>query len=162
MAGFLDKFRKKIVTSLWQDSELKPPEQAIDDKIALGVLLWVVASADNKFLPQEEMEIKNILKEYSNVEDKDMPVVFSSIKLAARERVDLYAFTSEISNNLQMSVRVSIIEELFRVACVDKDLDDNELETIRKISNLFNLSHSDFINAKIKVKKEFGMDTAGL
>jgi len=161
MAGFLDKFRNKITASLWQDSEI-PKSEDIDDKIALGVLLWVVAQADNKFLPQEEEEIKSILKKYSSITEDQIPLVLNSVREAARERIDLYTFTSEVSSSLEYRTRVSIIEDLFRVACADKDLDDNELETIRKISGLFHLSHSDFINAKIKVKKEFGMDTAGL
>jgi uncharacterized tellurite resistance protein B-like protein len=59
-------------------------------------------------------------------------------------------------------MKISILENLFRVACSDKELDDKELETIRKIANLFRLSHRDFIKAKIKVKKEFGLDTTGL
>jgi hypothetical protein len=33
------------------------------------------------------------------------------------------------------------------------------METIRKISGLFHLSHKDFIKAKIEAKKEFGLDT---
>ena len=59
------------------------------------------------------------------------------------------------------SLQTPIIENLFRIACVDKELDNNELETIRKISGLFKIEHSNFIDAKIKIKKEFGLDTAG-
>ena len=161
MAGFLDKFRNKVAAPSRQDSEIIERKD-IDDKIALGVLLWVVAEADRKFLPEEEEEIENILRKYSSIDKDQIPLVLNSVKEAARERIDLYAFTSEVSPGLEYKARISIIEELFRVACADKDLDDNELETIRKISGLFHLSHRDFINAKIKVKKEFGMDTVGL
>ena len=41
-------------------------------------------------------------------------------------------------------------------------LDNSELEVIRKISGLFHVEHKDFIDAKIKIKKEFDLDTAGL
>lgn len=54
------------------------------------------------------------------------------------------------------------MENLFRVACADKDLDDSELEVVRKISGLFNVAHKDFIDTKIRIKKEFGLDTVGL
>ncbi len=161
MAGLLDKFRNKVSASLERDSRT-PDEGGIDDKIALGVLLRVVAEADDKFLPEEEEEIRNILKKYSSIDENHIPLILNSIKEAARERIDLYTFTNEVTAGLKYQERVSIIEELFRVACADNDLDNNELETIRKISGLFHISHGDFINAKIKVKKEFGMDTAGL
>ena len=161
MAGFLDQFRKNVISSVWKDKADEPKVKDIDDKIALGVLLWVVAEADEKFLPEEEEKIKEVLISHSKISNEDIPTVLASIKEAAKERIDLYRFTHEISENLPNDIKISIIENLFRVACVDKDLDDNELETIRKISSLFKIEHTDFIDAKIRIKKEFGLDTAG-
>ena len=161
MAGFLDKFRKNIISSVWKEKIEEPKVKNIDDKIALGVLLWVVAEADKKFLPEEEEKIKEVLLEYSKIPKQDIPLVLASIRQAAKERIDLYRFTDEVSQNLLYNIKISIIESLFRVACADQELDNNELETIRKISGLFRLAHKDFINAKIKIKKEFGLDTAG-
>ena len=162
MAGFLDKFRKDVISSVWKDKVDEPKAKDIDDKIALGVLLWAVAKADNKFLSQEENRIKEILVSHSKIPNEDIPIVLSSIREADKERIDLYAFTHEVSENLPHAVKILIIEELFRVACVDKELDNSELEVIRKISGLFHVEHKDFINAKIKIKKEFDLDTAGL
>ncbi len=161
MTGFLDRFRKNVISSVWKDKSDEPKVKDVDDKIALGVLLWVVAEADEKFLPEEEEKIKEVLISHSKISNEDIPTVLASIKEAARERIDLYRFTHEISENLPNDIKISIIENLFRVACVDKDLDDNELETIRKISNLFKVEHNDFIDVKIRIKKEFGLDTAG-
>ena len=162
MAGFLDRFRKNVIASAWKDTIDEPKVRDIDDKIALGVLLWVVAEADNKFLPQEEVKIKEILTSYSKIPNEDIPLVLATIKEAAKERIDLYTFTHEVSDNLLNNVKLSIIEDLFRVACADQELNNNEQEVIRKISGLFRLSHKDFIDAKIKIKKELGLDTAGL
>ena len=161
MAGFLDKFRKNVISSVWKDKADEPKVKDIDDKIALGVLLWVVAEADEKFLPEEEEKIKEVLISHSKISNEDIPTVLASIKEAAKERIDLHRFTHEISEDLPKDIKISIIENLFRVACVDKDLDNNELETIRKISSLFRIEHSDFIDTKIRIKKEFGLDTAG-
>jgi len=157
MAGFLDKFRKDVISSVWNDEINEPKAKDIDDKIALGVLLWVVANADNKFLSQEENRIKEILASHSKIPKEDIPIVLSSIREADKERIDLYAFTHEVSENLSHAIKILIIEELFRVACVDKELDNSELEVIRKISGLFHVEHKDFINAKIKIKKEFDL-----
>ncbi|MCQ9205742.1 MAG: TerB family tellurite resistance protein [Omnitrophica bacterium] len=160
MAGFFDRLRKNVISNVWKDKADESQVKDIDDKIALGVLLWVVAEADEKFLPEEMEKIKEILILYSKISIEDIPTILASIKEAAKERIDLYRFTKEISENLPYDIRISIIENLFRIACVDKDLDNNELETIRKISGLFKIEHSSFINAKIKIKKEFGLDTA--
>ena len=160
MAGFLDKFRSNVISSVWKDKDDIPPVKDIDDKIALGALLWVVAEADDKFLAKEDEKIKEILTLYSKIPEDEMPTVMASIKEAARERIDLHRFTREVGKNLSYDVRKSVIETLFRVACCDKELDHNEIETIRKISGLFHLTHKDFINAKITIKKEFGLDVA--
>jgi uncharacterized tellurite resistance protein B-like protein len=160
MAGFLDKFRKNVITSVWKEEKDKSEVKDIDDKIALGVLLWVVAEADEKFLAHEDEKIKEILILHSKIPEEEIITVMASIKEAARERIDLYQFTREVITNLPYNARISIIETLFRVACCDKELDHKEIEVIRKISGLFRVTHKDFINAKITIKKEFGLNTA--
>jgi len=159
VAGFLDKFRGNVITSVWKDKRDEPRVKDIDDKIALGVLLWVVAEADDKFLAKEDEKIRDILTTYSKISGEEIETVLASIKEAARERIDLYRFTREVSKDLPYEVKLSIIETLFRVACCDEELDHKEMETIRKISGLFHISHKDFINAKITIKKEFGLNT---
>ena len=161
MAGFLDKFRNNVVSSVWKDKRDEPKVKDINDKIALGVLLWIVAEADEKFLAKEDEKIKEILTtSHCKISEEEIETVLASIKEAARERIDLHRFTSEVSNDLAYEVRISIIETLFRVACCDEELDHKEMETIRKISGLFHISHKDFINAKISIKKEFGLEQA--
>lgn len=160
MSGFLDRFRKKVISSVWKEKADEMHVKNIDDKIALGVLLWVVAEADKKFLKEEEEQIQEVLRSFSNIPREDIPTVLASVSQAAQERIDLYRFTHEVSENLSYNVKISILENLFRVACVDKDLDNKELEIIRKISGLFNVAHKDFIDAKIRIKKEFGLPTA--
>ena len=69
-------------------------------------------------------------------------------------RIDLYAFTSEVGENLSFQAKIGILENLFRVACIDQDLDHEEQEAIRKISGLLRIEHKDFIDTKIRIKKE--------
>jgi uncharacterized tellurite resistance protein B-like protein len=159
MAGFLDQFRNKVLSSVWKEPAAEEKKVALNDKIALGVLLWVVAQADDKFLPEEKGKIQDILRNYAGISEADMPVVLSSIEQAEKERIDLHTFTREVSQDLSYPTKVGIVELLFRLACVDGDLAHEEHEQIRQIAGLFQIDHKDFINAKIKVKKEAGMDT---
>jgi len=167
MPGLFESFRQKVVSAVGP-GEAEGPEQAsrpkdiIDNLIALGVLLWVVAEADAKFLPEEQSKVEEILSTYGKVSEEDMPIVLRAIKEASIERIDLYAFTSEVGGGLSFKTRTGILENLFRVACVDRDLDHEEHEMIRKISGLLRLDHKDFIDTKIRIKKEFGLDIAGL
>lgn len=166
MPGLFASFREKVVSALSgpENDRAHPQqtEQTIDNLISLGVLLWETAQADDKFLPEEETKLKEVLKEYGKISADDMPIVLRAIKEASIERIDLYAFTKEVGQDLAFEVRLGIVENLFRVACADRDLDFEEHEMIRKISGLMHVDHKDFIEAKIRIKKEFGLDTAGL
>ena len=93
MSGFLDQFRKKVLRSVWKDSPEPELVTQIDDKIALGVLLSVVAQADQKFLPEEEIKIKEVLTEFGKISDQDLSYVLAAIQKAEQERIDLYTGT---------------------------------------------------------------------
>jgi len=152
---FFRRFKEKVLNSgLYQEQK---PGSSSDFYIALGVLLWTVAEADNKFLPEEEKKIESIFSSTGKIDSGVLPLVMASVKQAALERVDLFTFTSEVSEELVYKDKIKIIEDLFSVACADKELDETELEHIRKIANLFHLSHSDFIQAKLKIKKEYDL-----
>lgn len=162
MPGFFEQFRERVLRSVGGEQPAGRPEGQGDDKIALGVLLWVVAEADKRFLPQERAKIRELLVSAGGIAPEDLPLVMNAVEAAATARVDLYSFTKEVCRGLPYLSRQKIIENLFRVACIDGDLAHEEEETIRKVSGLFRLEHRDFIAAKVKVKKEFGLDTSGL
>ena len=160
MSGFLDQFRKSVISSVLKENGETRTREDVDDKIALGVLLWVVAEADDKFLPEEREKIKEILTSYGKVPPGDWPYILNSIEQAAAQRIDLYRFTREVSKDLPYKVKVSIVENLFRIACADLELAYDEVEMIRKIAGLFRVDHKEFINAKLKIKKEFNIETS--
>ena len=112
MSGFLDSFRKKVINSVYEDKPKDLDLLQINDKIALGVLLWVVAGADGSLLPQEEETVNRILCERSKIPRQDIAVVMTTVKLAAKERIDLYTFTREIGKELSYDARLEIVGEL--------------------------------------------------
>jgi len=166
VTGFFDNFRQRVMLAVSPQEQENPEtsqnKASVDNLISLGVLLWAVAQADDKFLPEEEAEIGEVLKAYGHVTIEDLPIVLRAIEEASIERVDLHAFTKEVGQGLAFDTKIDIVENLFRVACIDRDLDNEEYEMIRKISGLLGVDHRDFIDIKIRIKKEFGLDTAGL
>jgi len=155
MQLFLEKLKNKIMAS----SENDAPAKELDEQIALGVLLHEVACADNKFLPKEKETIIRVLEEYTHLAQDDIPYVMQAVEEAAAEKIDLYAFTREISQHLSYEQKRPLIDCLFQVACADRELDNSENEVIRKISNLCGLDHEDFIASKLKVKQQFGIES---
>jgi len=152
--GLFSDFKNKVLAAANQKNEEDEAGRSVGNLIALGVLLWEVAEADEKFLPEEKAQIED-----SKISNEDMPIVLRSIEEASIEKIDLYTFTKAVSQDLKHKDKLNILESLFRVACGDGELDEKEHEVIRKISGLFQLDHQDFIDTKIKVKKEFGLKT---
>ena len=70
----------------------------------------------------------------------------------AKEATSLYEFTSLINSDYDYSQKVGLIENMWRIAFSDNNLDKYEDHLIRKISDLIYVSHSDFIRAKLKVR----------
>ena len=75
MSGIFDQFRQKVVSSVWKEKVDERKVQEIDDKIALGVLLWAVAEADEKFLPEEEAKIKEVLTQHAKISAEPHPSI---------------------------------------------------------------------------------------
>lgn len=156
--GFFQKFRDKVLLAVG-DAGSTQPESETNNLIALGALLWAVADADKQFLPSEHDKIKKILKEYCHITPEDMPIVLRSIEEASFERIDIYAFAKEAGEGLDRKGKIEIIDNLFRVALIDHELDAQEEAIIRQAAGHFGLDHSEFIEAKEKIKKEFQTDS---
>jgi uncharacterized tellurite resistance protein B-like protein len=156
--GFMLGIFKRLKEAILPEKDSQDDPAQVDNLIALGVLLWVVAEADEKFLPEETEAIKEILRVHAEINQQDMSIVLRAVKEASITRIDLYEFAKEINQTLKREERVNILEHLFQVACADQDLDNEELEIIRKISGLLQIEHDQFISTKIKVKKDFGLE----
>jgi uncharacterized tellurite resistance protein B-like protein len=155
MNELLDAIKERVLGSFRAEkNEHSCPKKIDDYLLALGVLLWVVADADSNFQPEEAKEIERVLKSTGNISEQDMPVVMMAVKQAAIMRVDLYQFTKDVKAALDRPCRIGVIENLFRMAYIDKNLDEREVSRIRNISGLIGIDHDEFILAKEKIRKE--------
>ena len=157
MGGFLDRFRALVAPAATEGRPAGPTPTSVDEKIALGVLLWIVADADGRFVDEERDQIEQVLTGHSGVGPADLAVVMASGEQAAVERIDLYAFTREVASGLDPAARMEIVRHLYRVACADGSVDHDEVEVIRQISGLLRVPHRDMIAAKLAAKAEFGI-----
>ena len=155
MGGLLERLRKLVVPAAAQQEATQPATAAFDEKIALGVLLWIVAEADGRFLDEERAQIGQVLSAHGGVGDADLAVVMAAVEQAAKDRIDMYAFTREVAHDLSPASRIEIVRHLYRVACADRSLVNDEVEVIRKISGLLRVDHQDFIAAKLAAMAEF-------
>lgn len=77
----------------------------------------------------------------------------ATAEASIREAHDFHQFTQLINQHYDYDDKKLLIEDLWRVAFADGRLDKYEEHFIRRIAGLLHIAHTDFIQAKIRVKQ---------
>ena len=120
--------------------------------LACAALLIEVINSDQKLEEQETEAFLAVLKENLNISNEDIDDLVELAQTQAKEATSLYEFTRLINDDYDYKQKVELIENMWRIAFSDNNLDKYEDHLIRKISDLIYVSHSDFIKAKLKVR----------
>ena len=120
---------------------------------ACAALLIETALADKVFNESELNSMKETLINVYKIESKDVEEIINESKKTVSESTSLYEYTRLINDLCDYKDKVLLINNLWIIAFADNQLDKYEEYLIRKISDLLHVSHSDFIQEKIKVKK---------
>ena len=143
-------------------SELgNPPSYAKNDEEkekniinnACAALLIETALADKVFNDEEIDSMKRTLKEVYKIDEKDLDELISEAEKKVFESTSLYEYTRLINDLCDYQDKLKLIKNLWAIAFADKYLDKYEEHLIRKVSDLLYISHSDFIQQKLKVKE---------
>jgi len=70
-----------------------------------------------------------------------------------QENTSLYGYTRLVNDEFNYEDKLMLLRNLWRIAYADGYLDKYEEHLIRKISDLIHVSHSDFINIKLEIRK---------
>ncbi|MEO9275283.1 TerB family tellurite resistance protein [Marinomonas sp. 5E14-1] len=120
---------------------------------AVAALLMEVMLADHEVNEQEEAQVKQFLREVSELGD-DVELLYEEARSGVEEANDLYQFTKVINDTATLEQKMQLLKALWRVALADDDIDAYEDHRIRRISELLFMPHSEFIQAKLFVQNE--------
>jgi uncharacterized tellurite resistance protein B-like protein len=141
-------FENKLV-----NNEEEPTSSSIaKTDLACAALLIEVINSDHKLEEQETQAFFSVLQNNLNIPGEDIDELVELAENQAKDATSLYEFTSLINSDYDYSQKVGLIENMWRIAFSDNNLDKYEDHLIRKISDLIYVSHSDFIRAKLKVR----------
>jgi len=86
-----------------------------------------------------------------------MKIVIRAIEEASLSKIDLHEFAKEVSSDIDNFDKLFVIENLFKVACSDRELFIKESDLIKKISWMIGLDNKDYLYISNKIKNEFGL-----
>jgi len=146
---------KKIKSLFFKTSEEKTAEvqvaQTIDKTCAS--LIIEVALADKVFDESEINLLKNMLLETYSLKLDDANELIANAEKTVNESTSLYGYTREVNDNFDYQSKLDLLDQLWRMAFADGNIDKYEEHVVRKISDLIHISHNDFIQSKLRNKK---------
>ncbi len=141
---------KDYFETLFTDNTAGNASQDNTIELATAVLLIEISLADNHFQQEERNTVKKILTEHYSLSDDKIEELIKLAESEVDHAVSLYEFTKLLNDSLSMAGKINIIESLWHVAYADAVLDKYEEYYIRKIADLLYISHTDYIQSKLK------------
>ncbi|NMP15934.1 TerB family tellurite resistance protein [Thalassotalea sp. Y01] len=128
-------------------------------EIATAVLLFEVMRADQQIEEQEKQLVVDALQQHFDLSKAEVMDVLSLAEDESAHAHDLYKYTSLINQQFELGDRIKIVELLWQVAYSDGHLDVIEEHVIRRIADLLHLRHGEYIQCKLKVQNQHGIES---
>jgi uncharacterized tellurite resistance protein B-like protein len=120
--------------------------------LACAALLIEVIKSDHELDQRETNEFLSVLKATFEIDADDLNELAELAEKEAHDATSLYEFTRLINDGYDYPKKMLLIENMWRIAFSDDDLDKYEEHLIRRVSELIYISHSDFIRTKLNVR----------
>jgi uncharacterized tellurite resistance protein B-like protein len=150
MVHTVSQFFKKYVVPAPEVSN-KISEHAL--QIATAALLVEMMRADSEIKNDERNAVTKNLQSSFGLSEEETIAIIKFAEDEIQKATGYYEFTSLINKGLSQKEKVKIIEHLWEIAFSDSLLDKYEEHMVRKIAGLIHVSHKDFIDAKLRVRK---------
>jgi len=125
------------------------------DRISMATcaLLLEMSNIDGEFSHTEREDILSILKNDYDLSGEHAEELLDASSKELENSTDLWRFAQLINRNYSIEEKERVIERVWRVAYADGSLDKHEDYLVHKLAKLLRLTHSQLIDAKLKVKK---------
>lgn len=134
------------------DSESSSGAGSIADVERVSAALLVeIARADHNLDDAEIASIRDALKQSSLLPDEEIDSIVTNAMVDADSAISLHEHIRMVNEHFDRANKLMLIEQMWRVAAADGDVDRYEDYTIRKLSELIYIRHKEFIQAKLRV-----------
>ncbi len=143
---------KDLITKISNKEEIEESSNILQLDRACAALLVEIAFADKDFDEREKESLKqSLLKSYA-IDIETINEIINDAEKTVEESTSLYEYTRTVNDKFEYPQKLNLLENLWKVAYADETLDKYEEHLLRKISDLIHISHSDYINVKLRVR----------
>lgn len=117
-------------------------------RLAAASLMVEIMVIDREVTDSEQDVIKQLLQQQFELSKDEIENLVDLAHQEVDDATSLFQFTRLINDHFDAKKKIHLIENLWRVAYSDNQLDKHEEAMIRRIAELLYVSHSDFIRTK--------------
>lgn len=122
-------------------------------QLATAALLIEIMRADAKVSEDERRTITKTIRAKFKLTEEETDALLQLAEKEIQKSTGYYEFTSLINKGFTYEQKLKVVEHMWEVAFADAELDKHEEHMVRKIANLIYVSHKDFIETKLRVRK---------
>ena len=147
----ISDFFKDITSNKKINIKINSLESFKDEMVlCICVLLIEVSKSDDDYDDSEKAKIIDLLEKQFSLNHDQIDMLMKMADKKNNEIVSLHELTANINKEYTYSEKKNVIKMLWDIAYSDGRIDKYEDYTIRKISDLLHIKHSDFIKAKLR------------
>lgn len=149
----INKIKNLISNLSKKEEEHKELDSSLLDN-ACAALLVEIAFADKDFDDTEKDSLRETLVKTYSLNEEEIEEIIQDADRSVEESTSLYGYTRIVNDEFNYEDKLDLIRNLWKVAYADGNLDKYEEHLLRKISDLIHVSHSDYINIKLEMRKD--------
>ncbi|MAZ69885.1 MAG: TerB family tellurite resistance protein [Porticoccus sp.] len=125
-------------------------------QLAAAALMVEIMVIDRTLSEDEQKIIRQLLENQFSLSHEEIETLVRLAHSEVNDATSLFQFTRLINDHFAVHEKRELVENLWRVAFADNQLDKHEEALIRRISELLYVSHTDFIQAKHRANQNYG------
>ena len=137
-----------------EETGLDVPDEELRKLSLAGGLLAKVAHTDRQVDDREYEAVVAALQNFWGVDGKTAVFIAEVALMTVTNALDPYRMMRQFAQATSRNERVRFLDVLFAVAAADGSVGYEETEQIRLLAQGLNLTHPEFVNAKLQIPRE--------
>jgi uncharacterized tellurite resistance protein B-like protein len=145
----LQKFFEQYLGN--DDDDAVPLERRL--QMASAALMVEMLHVDEQVTADEDKKLRQLLQQRFNLDSSEIESLIDLAHNEKHDATDYYQFTSLLNTHYSQQQKIDLVEDLWRLAYADHELDKYEEHLLRRLAELLHVPHQDFIRTKHKTLK---------
>ncbi len=117
---------------------------------AAASLLVEMSRADREVTAREREHVARALEGIFELPAQEVAEILQAGEDGAEAATSLYEFTKVLNERFAHEQKVHFVEQLWRIAYADGELDKHEAHLVRRVADLLHLRHREYIGGKLR------------